>query len=79
MNIFANDFGIYLLLAIFPLFIILALYNLSQMKKRKEKWGGALLSHFSAFEKRNFTLFLLQIFYRLIAISISGGILAIWK
>ncbi len=31
------------------------------------------------FEKRNFNLYLIQIMYRLVAISISGGILAIWK
>ncbi len=31
------------------------------------------------FEQRSFTLYLIQIFYRLIAISISGGILAVWK
>lgn len=31
------------------------------------------------FEKRNFTIYLIHIFYRLIAVSISGGILAIWK
>lgn len=43
--------------------------------------GFVVMTHLSTvtFEKRNFTLFLLQIFYRLIAISISGGILAIWK
>lgn len=31
------------------------------------------------FERRNFNLYLIQIMYRLVAISISGGILAIWK
>lgn len=31
------------------------------------------------FEKRNFTLYLIQIFYRLVALAISGGILAVWK
>lgn len=31
------------------------------------------------FEKRNFNLYLIQITYRLIAISISAGILAVWK
>lgn len=43
--------------------------------------GFVVMTHLSTvtFEKRNFTLFLLQMFYRLIAISISGGILAIWK
>ncbi|MFN4111220.1 MAG: DUF1761 domain-containing protein [Ignavibacteria bacterium] len=43
--------------------------------------GFVAMTHLSTvtFEKRNFTLFLLQIFYRLIAISVSGGILAIWK
>lgn len=43
--------------------------------------GFVAMTHLSTvtFEKRNFTLFLIQIFYRLVAISISGGILAIWK
>lgn len=31
------------------------------------------------FEQRSFTLYLIQIFFRLVAISISGGILAVWK
>ncbi len=31
------------------------------------------------FEKRNFNLYLIQVSYRLVTISISGGILAIWK
>lgn len=43
--------------------------------------GFVAMTHLSTvtFEKRNFTLFLIQIFYRLVAISISGGILTIWK
>lgn len=43
--------------------------------------GFVAMTHISTvtFEKRNFTLFLIQIIYRLVAISISGGILAIWK
>jgi phosphatidylglycerophosphatase A len=43
--------------------------------------GFVAMTHISTvtFEKRNFTLFLIQIFYRLVAISISGGILAVWK
>ncbi len=31
------------------------------------------------FEKRNFTIYLIHITNRLVALSISGGILAIWK
>lgn len=43
--------------------------------------GFVAMTHLSTvtFEKRNFTLYLIQIFYRLVAISISGGILAVWK
>lgn len=31
------------------------------------------------FEQRSFTLYLIHISYRLVAISISGGILSVWK
>jgi hypothetical protein len=43
--------------------------------------GFVAMTHLSTvtFEKRNFNLYLIQITYRLIAISISAGILAVWK
>jgi len=43
--------------------------------------GFVAMTHLSTvtFEKRNFNLYLLQVSYRLVTISISGGILAIWK
>ncbi|MGB9663490.1 MAG: DUF1761 domain-containing protein [Ignavibacteria bacterium] len=43
--------------------------------------GFVAMTHLSTvtFEKRNFNLYLIQIIYRLIAISISAGILAVWK
>jgi len=43
--------------------------------------GFVAMTHLSTvtFEKRNFNLYLIQITYRLITISLSSGILAIWK
>lgn len=53
MNVFANLWGIYISLVIIPLCLLLALFHYLQMKKRKEKWGGDLLNHYTVFEKRN--------------------------
>lgn len=53
MNVFANDFGVYLAAFIIPFFLILVFFCFIQMKKRKEKWGGELLTHYAVFEKRN--------------------------
>lgn len=63
MNIFANPFGVYLLLTIPLLFFGIFLFYQINMKKRKRKWGENLIIHYSLFEEKNFKLTRFSLFF----------------
>lgn len=54
MSVFANNIGIILLGIITPLLLLLVILHLITLRKRKEKWGGELLNHFSTLEEKKF-------------------------
>ncbi len=62
MNVFTNNTGILLLVIITPLLLFLVIFHLITLRKRKEKWGGELLNHFTTFEERNFKILRLSLF-----------------
>jgi len=63
MNVFANSWGVYISLVVIPLFLVLLFFHSLKLKKRKEKWGGELLNHYTVFEKRNYTLLRISLLF----------------